>query len=691
MAPALTNELLDRWGFPTVEATSRVRVYAGGPPTDEDLACLSGEARRVWDAPAPTGDRSKEKDFKFLLALVRETVPEDARCRLFFALPHGKASEDDRGEDYLKSTYESVLRHLADEERLRALADSLPDKARQDPGAPFEPEALKALALVKGEDLAQWQRLCGRLKAAKVPITKIERALRERAAEDGHVAHDPATAATHLIQLAGSRHAELFHSSDGTAYARFEVDGHLETWPLRAKEFRAWLACAYFEETGSAASSQAISDATNVLEGKAKFEGRQLPVFVRVACDGDAVLLDLCDARHRCVRIDAQGWTVTSPPKTLAFRRPRNQAALPEPEQGGSLDDLHALLGLWRPEDRVLVAGWLLSALRPRGPYFILVLHGEHGCGKSFRSRLVLSSIDPRLAPLRSLPKTEDDLVVSGRNGWALGFDNVSALPDWLSDALCRVSTGGGVSKRELYTDGDEVALEATRPVLLNGIEEFVARPDLLDRALVVRLDPLPDTDRQTEEALLAKFEEARPKILGALCDGVSQAIRDRGSVKLDSLPRMADAALWVTAAEPERGTFVKAYSEARQTGIEDAVESDPVAAGICRLVAKGAWLGSSQELLDALRAHVPDEARSVKGYPPNAKALANRVRRLAPALRAMGIEVTDPAKTGRQGHDNRRTWSLRPGQVAKGSAQVAQVALSAGQVAPGGASGPVA
>jgi hypothetical protein len=42
-----------------------------------------------------------------------------------------------------------------------------------------------------------------------------------------------------------------------------------------------------------------------------------------------------------------------------------------------------------------------------------------------------------------------------------LAFDNLSGLPAWLSDALCRLASGGSFAVRQLYTDDDDVPFQA--------------------------------------------------------------------------------------------------------------------------------------------------------------------------------------------------------------------------------------
>ena len=122
-------------------------------------------------------------------------------------------------------------------------------------------------------------------------------------------------------------------------------------------------------------------------------------------------------------------------------------------------------------------------------------------------------------APLRSLSREERELMIAANNGYLLAFDNVSGLPIWLSDALCRLASGGGFAVRQLYTDDDEVLFQAARPILLNGIEDVISRPDLADRAMFLTLTPIGERQRRSEAQLWHEFEIARPRMLGTMFD----------------------------------------------------------------------------------------------------------------------------------------------------------------------------
>ena len=245
---------------------------------------------------------------------------------------------------------------------------------------------------------------------------------------------------------------------------------------------------------------------------------------------------------------------------------------------------MRSFLNVQSDADFVLVVAWALACLRNRGPYPVIVLSGEQGSAKSTFSAILRALLDPNTAPLRALPREDRDLFIAASNGHVLAFDNVSGLPAWISDTLCRLATGGGFAVRQLYTDQDEVLFDAARPVILNGIEDIVTRPDLADRAVFLTLEPIPEERRRPEAELWAAFEAERPRILGVLLDAVVEGLKRLPETQLPKLPRMADFALWATACETAlwpAGTFWSAYCGNLDEAVEGVIDADPVAAAV--------------------------------------------------------------------------------------------------------------
>jgi hypothetical protein len=450
--------------------------------------------------------------------------------------------------------------------------------------------------------------------------------------------------ATRLVDLVTTAGAQLFHTPEGDGYATIEVESHKETWPLKVKGFRRWLARLFYEQEDKAPGAQAVQDALGVLEGKALYDGPELPVYTRLAEVNGAIYLDLGDPAWQAVEITPSGWQVVATPP-VKFRRAKGLLPLPVPAVGGSLEALQPFVNLAREEDWRLVVSWLLAALRPVGPYPVLVVYGEQGSAKTTLVRVLRALIDSNTAASRTTPRDERDLAIAATNGWLIALDNLSHLPDWLSDALCRLATGSGFATRELYTDADETIFAAQRPIVLNGIEEVATRGDLLDRAITLYLPTIPDDQRKDEKEFWQEFARARPQILGALLDSVSSALQRLPSTTLVRKPRMADFALWACAAAEACGwtaqEFLAAYQGVRDAVHELTLEASPVGPLVRDFATRPEqWKGTATELLGELELLAEEKTKQQKTWPKNGRALSNVLRRLAPTLRAVGVDV---------------------------------------------------
>jgi len=437
---------------------------------------------------------------------------------------------------------------------------------------------------------------------------------------------------------------ELFCSTEGEAYATVSCGDRRETRPIRSLGFRTLILDRYFTTFHAAPSSQALQAALGVFEGRARSGGIVHPVCTRLGESGGTIYLDLGNSRWEAVAVDASGWRIVSN-CPVKFRRSPGMRGLPTPERRGRLEDLRRFIRS-SDSDWLLIATWLLSTLRPCGPFPVLIVHGEQGSAKSTTSRILRAMVDPATASLRSEPRDARDLMIAATNGWVVAIDNLSRLPLWMSDALCSLSTGGGFATRALYTDGDEKTFDAQRPIIRNAIDEVATSGDLLDRAIVVYLPRIPDTERRTEAALRQDFEGARPFILGATFDIVVQGLRKLPSVRRDWLPRMADFALWGCAVAPALGwtpeEFLAAYSANRETSNDIALENSLVAPALLEIMEteRLTWEGTASQLLELLNDKAKESTRKQRAWPKTPGDLAKGLRRLVPNLRTAGVGV---------------------------------------------------
>jgi putative DNA primase/helicase len=439
-----------------------------------------------------------------------------------------------------------------------------------------------------------------------------------------------------LISLTDS--CEFWHDTYRTAYATFGVNAHHEHWPVRSREFRMWLGGQFYKTYNKGIGGQALEDGIRILEARAVNDGPEYEPFLRIGRAGGKLYLDLCDHHWGAVEIGPAAWKLTAAPP-VKFLRSSSSRRLPEPEFGGMIEELRRFINV-SDDDFMLVVAWMVAALRHRGPYPILVINGEQGAGKSFFSRIVRSLVDPGAAPIRAVPKDDRDLVVSANNSWILAYDNLSKVPAWLSDAFCRLATGGGFATRMLHTDREESIFEATRPVMINGIPLLTERADLADRALTIHLQSVSESARRPEDELWTDFETVRPRILGALLDAASAALRNMSDVKLERVPRMADFAKWCTAAEHglgwDKGSLIVAYQRNRSDVSEAAFEADTVAVAIRDFVIANYPEGrevSPTQWWSSVSAYVSESIKKERSWPSSAQAFSNRLMRAKPLL----------------------------------------------------------
>ncbi len=472
----------------------------------------------------------------------------------------------------------------------------------------------------------------------------------DRAGQDEDGGGRQPSQATALVTLATEAGVELFHDDNGEPYATYTVGNHPETAPIKAKALRDWLARGYYERHRTAPSSQALQDAQTVLRGRALYEGERRTVYVRLAEHGGSIYLDLGDTDWRAVEIRPDGWRVVASEEVpVKFRRPRGMLPLPQPAPAGSLNDLTRLANTdpERPDDLTLIVGWLLGTFCLEGGRAILELNGEQGSCKTTLARMLRRIVDPCTVPLRTPPRDERDMVIAASNGLVVAIDNLSELKDWTSDALCRLSTGGGIGGRELYTDIDEVMLDAQRPCLLTGINSVATNSDLGDRTISITLPAIPSEHRRTETELRADFESAHPQLLGGLLNAVAAALANRDAVDLPRKPRLADFVAWVEAAAPalgwEPGDFLAAFEASRRNVDAVAIEAMPIGPAVLKFVAgldEDQWQGTASQLLVALNALADEETRKDRDWPKRANRLSNQLRRIAPNLRRVGVWV---------------------------------------------------
>jgi len=451
--------------------------------------------------------------------------------------------------------------------------------------------------------------------------------------------------ATQLVQSFAD--AYLFHDKIGDAFIRVNHDQHYEIWSLESKVFADYARFSFYSEYGKVPSAAAVADALNTLTGKAKFEGPVHELNVRVAWHDGNLYYDLTNPEHQAIRVNAEGWAVVDNPPIL-FERYQHMTAQVLPETGGDSKRFLDFVNISDSGDRVLLLVWLVLSFIPGFPHLALMPYGTWGAGKTFLFRLLKSLVDPSAMETLSFATDRAEFAQQLSHHWLCLYDNVHTIPHWVSDLLCRAITGEGFSKRRLYTDRDDIVFKFKRIVGLDGLELAAELPDLLDRSLILELQPIPDNKRRKESDLLAKFDAAKPKILGGVFDTLVRALGLLPTVSLDELPRMAD---WVTygcavakALDYEQGQFLQAYAEAVKHQSAEALRANLIGEAVLAFMED---VDEYENTLGGLLKVLTNKAENLsidikgKGWPKQPNQLSKTLKAMKPNLEKEGLLLT--------------------------------------------------
>jgi hypothetical protein len=359
-------------------------------------------------------------------------------------------------------------------------------------------------------------------------------------------------------------------------------------------------------------------------------------------------VIDLAEpGNSRAIRGEVGAWRIVNDPGVM-FIRPETLRTLPEPVRGGDLKELWDLVNI--PENaRLLVLAWLMDSLRPDTPFPLLELIGEQGSAKSLTQTILRSLIDPDILERRFAPRGTQDLYVSAASGWLLSLDNISHLSPDMQDALCCLAYGTAYATRRLYTDADQYAIRAARPIVLNGVGATVTAQDLLDRTISLELPQV--EERREWGELIAAFQAAHGRILGALLD-LFVAVLPRlpaTQIPRERRPRLIEYARLGCAAAAAMGQpaeiFLDSYEAARAEAVGRTIDASPVATALIEWL-EGRPDREGEHAIKALFEILP-KPQNGEAWPKSPKGFADALRRAAPALRTRGIWIS----RGRQSH----------------------------------------
>lgn len=450
-----------------------------------------------------------------------------------------------------------------------------------------------------------------------------------------------------LEAILSNKNIVLFHDEQKNGYISLEIEGHQEILSLKSKAMKRWVAHQIYTTQRKAPSGEIIKNVLSVLEGKALFEGEEIQLQNRVSWYNNELFYDLTNSNHQVVKINKDGWEVLDKAPIIFKRYPHNKTQV-VPSKTGDINLLLNYVNIASPEHRLLLLVFLVSCFVPGIPHAMLVIFGAQGSSKSTLSKLARLLVDPSLIEVASFPHNQKELIQALAHHYFLFFDNVSHINEEESDTLCKAITGGGYTKRELYSDDEDIIYSFMRCIGMNGINLVTTRPDLLERSLLLELERIDSSNRKTENELYQSFFTDLPVILGGVFDVLVKALKIKPEIKIELNHRMADWTLWGCAIAEALGyskeEFLNAYQNNLTKQNEMLLNDNVVATAIITFMEdQEQWKSTPTILLDKLVSHamLKDIDTREKYWPKGAGALSRKLNELSTPLKQMGYSIT--------------------------------------------------
>jgi len=430
---------------------------------------------------------------------------------------------------------------------------------------------------------------------------------------------------------------EFFNDQYELPFSVYSPNGINRTLAVRSKDFKCSLLSKIKNKTK-------LDEAVLFATGLALRSEKKHRLEPRVVKYRDEIWVDLCDDAWQAVKINGDGWNTENHPPVL-FRRYRHQKPM-HVEEGTrkDLEDFMKLMNFQSDNEKLLYAGYLASLFVPDIEHVILMPVGSQGSAKTTLTAATRLLVDPSELSTLNMPAEEKDLPQIIMHHYIAAFDNCNYIKQEVSDLLCRACTGAGFSKRELWSDDDDVIYSMQRSIILNGIAPPTQASDLIDRTMMLTLERIPECLRREKNEIEDERDMLMSSVRGYLFSVLAKSQwKDRQvfyeKPRMAEFARIADAC--AVAMGKTKGEYMEAYIKLWRESSKNAVQADPLASVLLDfLEGQDGWEGTGTELFRLLCTQdgAPLKAH---GFPKTANWMAEAMfGRLKPGLIQMGWKI---------------------------------------------------
>ena len=455
---------------------------------------------------------------------------------------------------------------------------------------------------------------------------------------------------------------------------------------LNSQRFSWYLAKLFYDNNSNmAASKESINTAIQILESKASFDSETTtPLHIRVAYSEDkkSIYYDLTNENWDIIKIDRNGVNLESNFDTPLFKR-YSQTPQPIPEDYSDspqvFDEFISIFNVKENDDILLTKVWTIATVIPDIAHTIFNVHGGHDAGKTTLEKGIKQTVDPdKPENLLSINYDKMEFIQQLSHRRIAFYDNLRYKIKWLPEEICKAVTGGGTSKRKLHTDDDDIIYDFKVCVGFNGINMIMNEPDVLRRSIIIKLESIDEANKMSEEEIYARIEELKPKVLSYIFDIVSKAMSIKDTLKLNSIPGLADWAKWCEAISRAMGypemEFINAYRRNIEKQNTYVIDTNPFAKAISLLYEElfseihsdvklkfkyheniRTYRTSGHEFLEVLKGVAFRDGLDVfdKRFPQAVNKIGNQLNIIKPNLKSLGIDIAIKRSTSKEDVDD--------------------------------------
>jgi len=443
---------------------------------------------------------------------------------------------------------------------------------------------------------------------------------------------------------------ELWRDEHGISYATIINNYHKENLKIYSRNFKNFITKIIYEDSNKVPNSNQIKSLQDIFSAKAQFEGEQHQTYLRCARFENVIYIDLCRQDWRILEITESDIRIVE--SNIKFKRFNHMKELLF-DKNSEKEDLNLILKYCKIEnerDKLLFKCDCILQIIPDIPRAIDIYFGSPGSSKTNSMKTKKKIIDPSSMDSLSLPKDKNELIQQLSHHYICAYDNIRRINNEFSDLFCRVVTGDSFSKRELYTDDEDIIYSLKRKLMFNGINVCGEEPDFLDRSITYELSRIPKKERKKESILISEFEKDQPKITGATFKILQKTLSKIKEIEIKELPRMADYCFWGEAVSQVFGENPKAFTINYFDKIgnlsKEALEANPVGLSLLEFLKENnEFEGTASDLLGKLKQKAEELKINLKYFPNAPNSLTRRINEIKANLEEEGIKIEYDAR----------------------------------------------